>query len=282
LESTEAGGELIHEIEIEKITPSPYQPRVHIDQAELEELAASIREVGVLAPVLVREQRGGGFELLAGERRWRGAMLAGLKTVPARILEVDNPTAALIGLVENVQRKNLTPWEEATGAAKIRVVLREAGWPSKIRNISSLVGWSIGKVSERLAIAENLTDEVLALAAVDVHDMNKLPKVALLHASYISSVVKRAEFLRRQLESENHISLSPKPKPVRGRPRAAWTLTRRASGLISFHLRRAPDTFSPEDAQAVLEKLIPIVEALRERAQSVGESEELSDDEALS
>jgi hypothetical protein len=166
------------------------------------------------------------------------------------------------------------------GVAKIRVVLREAGWPSRLRNISSLVGWSIGKVSERLAIAENLTDEVLALAAVDVHDMNKLPKVALLHAFYISSVVKRAEFLRQQLESESHTGLSPKPKSRRGRPRAAWTLTRRASGRISFHLRRAPEMLSPEDARAVLERLTPIVEALRDRAQSVNQTKELRDDEA--
>lgn len=279
--SAEGEGERIHEITVEKIVPSPYQPRVLIDQTELTELAASIREVGVLEPVLVREHRGGGFELLAGERRWRGAILAGLKAIPARVLKVDDPTAALIGWVENVQRQDLTAWEEATGAASIRAVLTEAGWPSNIRNIGSLVGWSIGKVSERLAIADALTDEVFALADVDVHAVNKLPKVALLQASHISSVVKRAGFLRRQLVSGSRIGAPPKPTPVRGRPRVVWTLTRRSSGQVSFHLRRAPDTLSPEDARAVLEKLIPVVEVLRERAQLVDESKELSDDEAL-
>ena len=102
----------IWKIPIEKILVSPSQARTHFESAALNELAASIREQGVLQPVVVRRQ-GSGFELIAGERRWRATQIAGLKEIPAIIKSVDNRRAMELGLIENIQRADLNPIEEA-------------------------------------------------------------------------------------------------------------------------------------------------------------------------
>jgi len=100
------------EIPIAAITPNPYQPRDTFDEESLGALADSIREVGLLQPVLVRPV-GEGFELVAGERRWRAARRVGLQTIPALVRETDDNTALEQALVENVQREGLNPLEEA-------------------------------------------------------------------------------------------------------------------------------------------------------------------------
>jgi ParB family chromosome partitioning protein len=100
------------EIPIAAIRPNPYQPRDVFDEESIGALADSIREVGLLQPVLVRPA-GDGFELIAGERRWRAARRVGLQTIPALVRETDNDTALEQALVENVQREDLNPLEEA-------------------------------------------------------------------------------------------------------------------------------------------------------------------------
>jgi ParB family chromosome partitioning protein len=100
------------EIPIAAIRPNPYQPRDAFDEESLGALADSIREVGLLQPVLVRPS-GDGFELIAGERRWRAARRVGLQTIPALVRETDDDTALEQALVENVQREDLNPLEEA-------------------------------------------------------------------------------------------------------------------------------------------------------------------------
>src|SRR5690606_19303046 len=94
------------------IEPNPYQPRRHFDPESLAELAASIKEHGVLQPLLVR-RKGSGYQLIAGERRWRAAQQAGLRTVPVVVKELDDRTIMEIALVENLQREDLNPIEEA-------------------------------------------------------------------------------------------------------------------------------------------------------------------------
>ena len=100
------------EIPIDAIRPNPYQPRDAFDEQALGALADSIREVGLLQPVLVRPA-GDGFELIAGERRWRAAQRVGLQTIPALVRETDDNTALEQALVENLQRDDLNPLEEA-------------------------------------------------------------------------------------------------------------------------------------------------------------------------
>ncbi len=99
---------------VRAVVPNAYQPRKYFDEASLEELAASIREVGMLEPLVVRP-RGAGYELVAGERRWRAAQRAGLVEVPVMLVEADASTGAVLSLVENLQRADLTFWEEAEG-----------------------------------------------------------------------------------------------------------------------------------------------------------------------
>jgi ParB family chromosome partitioning protein len=101
------------EIPLEKITPNPHQPRRQFGEAGLVSLAESLKTTGVIQPVIVRGI-GDGFQLIAGERRWRAARIAGLKSIPAWIREVDGFTQAQMALVENVQREDLNPIDRAT------------------------------------------------------------------------------------------------------------------------------------------------------------------------
>ena len=106
------------EVEIDSIVPGPQQPRTHFDEASLEGLAESIRSHGVVQPLLVR-RRDGGYELIAGERRWRAAKLAGLSRVPVVVKEVPDESLLEIALIENIQRENLNPIEEAQAYRKL-------------------------------------------------------------------------------------------------------------------------------------------------------------------
>lgn len=102
------------EIPIEQLKPNPYQPRKHFQKEALDELAQSIREKGVLQPLLVRRgKEAGAYEIIAGERRWRAAQVAKLHSVPVVIKEISDRDALEIGLIENVQREDLNPMEEA-------------------------------------------------------------------------------------------------------------------------------------------------------------------------
>ncbi len=107
-------------VPLASIRPNPFQPRMRMDEEEIAELAASIREVGLLQPVLVRPApSGSGYELIAGERRWRAARLAELREIPAVVVEADETAQQLLALVENLQRKNLSAVEEAKCLAEL-------------------------------------------------------------------------------------------------------------------------------------------------------------------
>lgn len=111
-------GEGFEYIPTHLIETSPFQARREIDPASLNELSESIRSVGLLQPVLVR-RKGDRYELLAGERRWRACQKLQLKKIPAKVTEASNPESAVIGLIENLQRENLNPVEEAGGYASL-------------------------------------------------------------------------------------------------------------------------------------------------------------------
>lgn len=104
----------VREIEVGRIRPNPEQPRVQFREEAIDELADSISERGVLQPILLRPH-GDGFEIVAGERRWRAAQRARLHTIPALVREIDDSTAAEIALIENIQREDLNAIEEAEG-----------------------------------------------------------------------------------------------------------------------------------------------------------------------
>jgi ParB family chromosome partitioning protein len=108
----------INEIELDKIIPNEYQPRKYFDDEKLKELAASIREQGVIQPIIVH-RAGSGYELIAGERRWRASRLAGLKTIPALVKEATKRELLEMALIENIQREDLNPLEEAQGVQRL-------------------------------------------------------------------------------------------------------------------------------------------------------------------
>jgi ParB family transcriptional regulator, chromosome partitioning protein len=103
----------LREIPVDAIRPNPWQPRTQFDENELAELAESIREHGVLQPVLVSQQHDGTFQLITGERRWRAVQLAGMPTLPALVKEATPRASLEMALVENIQRRDLNPLEEA-------------------------------------------------------------------------------------------------------------------------------------------------------------------------
>lgn len=101
------------------LQPGKYQPRTRMDPGSLEELAESIRSQGIMQPILVREVARERFEIIAGERRWRAAQLAGLTEVPALVREIADEAALAMSLIENIQRENLNPLEEAAGVQRL-------------------------------------------------------------------------------------------------------------------------------------------------------------------
>ena len=133
-------------IAIEKLDPNPDQPRT--DPGDLTELTASIREKGVLEPLLVKPTMMGRWMIIAGERRWRAATQAGLEEVPCIEMDVDDSGVAEIALIENMQRKDLTPWEEADG---LRALCERFGYTHE--DVARKVGKSRSTVTEALSIA---------------------------------------------------------------------------------------------------------------------------------
>jgi ParB family transcriptional regulator, chromosome partitioning protein len=107
------------QVDIDKISPSPFQPRRAFDEIKLQELAMSVRNQGIIQPLVVRP-KGERFELIAGERRWRAAMKAGLSTVPVVVRQASDRDALQLALIENLQREDLNPIEEATGYRRLQ------------------------------------------------------------------------------------------------------------------------------------------------------------------
>jgi ParB family chromosome partitioning protein len=155
----EVGEDDIHlrDVPVELIAPNPRQPRRHFDEATLAGLAESLRQRGVLQPVLVRPVAGGTYELVAGERRWRAAKLAGLDTVPALVRARDDAQALEIALIENMAREDLNPVEEARACAAL---VEELGLTRE--EVGRRVGRSRVAVSNLLRLLD-LPDEALAL-----------------------------------------------------------------------------------------------------------------------
>ncbi|MEA2177648.1 MAG: ParB family transcriptional regulator, chromosome partitioning protein [Solirubrobacteraceae bacterium] len=147
----------LRQIPVELIAPNPRQPRRSFDQVALQGLAESIGERGVVQPVLVRPVAGGTYELVAGERRWRAARLAGLESVPALVRSRDDSAALEIALIENMAREDLNPVEEARACAAL---VEELGLTRE--DVGRRVGRSRVAVSNLMRILD-LPDEILEL-----------------------------------------------------------------------------------------------------------------------
>ena len=157
----------IREVPVGKILPNPAQPRLSYDEDSLTELADSIREHGVLQPILVRPS-GAQFELIAGERRWRASRMAERDTIPAIVVDFDEATALEVSIIENLQREDVSPLEEA---AMFRKMTDAFGY--SVRQLAQKVGKDKGYVENRLRLSD---------APADIRELVSLRKDTISHA----------------------------------------------------------------------------------------------------
>jgi len=142
---------------LDMIQPGKYQPRVDMSEDSLDELADSIRAQGLVQPIVVRPISGGRYEIIAGERRWRASQIVGLETVPALVRDVSDRSAIAMALIENIQRENLNPMEEANALHRLR-----EEFSMTHQEAAEAVGRSRAAVSNLLRL-RNLNDDVKRL-----------------------------------------------------------------------------------------------------------------------
>ena len=196
-------------VPLDKIEPNPQNPRMAINQEALEELAASIREHGVLQPVLVRPLEDGRFELIAGERRWRASKIAEQAAIPAIVEDIDDDTALEIAIIENLQREDISPLDEA---AMYDRMVHEHGY--SIRKLADKLGKDKGYLENRLRLAD---------APQEVRELVSLRKDTLSHAYELMKVddPKKRKRLADQVAAGQLtlIKLREKIEGRRARPR---------------------------------------------------------------
>jgi ParB family chromosome partitioning protein len=195
----------VRNIDVDAITPNPEQPRIAFDQASLDELAASVREHGVLQPILVRPLEDGQFQLIAGERRWRASKAAGLGTIPALVEDIDDDTALEISIIENLQREDLSPLDEA---AMYDRMVREHGY--SVRRLAQKLGKDKGYLENRLRLAD---------APDEVRELVSLRKDTLSHAYELMKVddPKKRKRLAAQV-ARGELTLIRLRDKIEGRP----------------------------------------------------------------
>lgn len=266
---TEGASTGILEIPIDRVVPNPRQPRRDFPEEQLRDLASSIRAEGLIQPIVVRRV-GEGFELIAGERRWRACRMLGLRRIEARVMEVKDSSAAILCLMENLQRENLNPIEEAVGFASL---MRDFDLTQEA-------------VAERVGKARTTVANALRLLQLDREIQGYLVRGLLTtgHAKALLGVEDPAHrlLLARQLieqgasvrEAERLVASRRKPAPQERRAspqRDAETrglvlqdLEKRLASFLNtqVHLRHSPkrgkiviEYFGNEDLQRLLERI---------------------------
>ncbi len=195
----------VRSVSVDRIDPNPDQPRLTFDEESLQELAASITEHGVLQPILVRPSPDGRFQLIAGERRWRSARIAGLREIPAIVDEIDDETALEIAIIENLQREDLSPLDEALMYERMTT---EHGY--SLRKLAQKLGKDKGYIENRLRLAD---------APSEIKQLVSLRKDTLSHAYELLKVddPKRRRRLAEQV-ARGELSLVKLRERIEGRP----------------------------------------------------------------
>lgn len=211
----EAGGEELRELPVERLQPGKHQPRRHFDAAALESLTDSIRAQGVVQPIVVRPVGGDRYEIVAGERRWRAAQAAGLKQIPAVVRSLDERTTMAVALVENIQRADLNPLEEAQALHRL---IEDCGITHE--KAAEAVGRSRAQISNLLRLLE-LNEDVQALVRnghLSLGHAKVLAGVAGARQSSLAKLVVERQLSVRQTESLVQAEGSAKPRPTKAAP----------------------------------------------------------------
>jgi len=195
----------IRHIAVDEIEANPDQPRLTFDEETLEELAASVVIHGVLQPVLVRPVGEGRYQLIAGERRWRASRIAGLEEIPAIVEHIDDDAALEISIIENLQREDLSPLDEA---AMYERMTTQHGY--SLRKLASKLGKDKGYVENRLRLAD---------APEEIRELVSLRKDTLSHAYELLKVddPRKRKRLARQV-AKGELSLVKLRQRIEGKP----------------------------------------------------------------
>lgn len=204
----------LSELPVERISRGRYQPRREFSQESLEELAASIRAQGLMQPVVVRPRPQGGYELIAGERRWRAAQLAGLTTIPAVVKDVSDEQASAMALIENIQREDLNPLEEAMALQRLK-----DEFSLTQQQVADAVGKSRVAVTNLLRLL-NLAPPVrdlLQTGALEMGHARALLSLGPLDQERLAIQVVHRQLSVRQTEAlvRQHLQGAARPAPVR-------------------------------------------------------------------
>jgi len=231
----EVGGEVL-ELSISEVLPNPEQPRTDINEDQINELADSIKKVGVLQPILVRAH-GAGYQIIAGERRWRAAQAAGLERVPVRVMAISDTEALALALIENLQRSDLNPVEEARG----------------YRRLIAEYGMTQAELADRVSKSRSAVTNTLRLLDLpeDIQEQLYQGRLSAGHARAILSIpdddrrhtlarkcvdeglsVREAESLAKLLAAGASISAS---RPVT--PKSYKIVARKLRRLLSTNVR---------------------------------------------
>lgn len=192
-------GHDIFQVNVDHITPCPFQPRKHFSETELDELANSIRQNGVLQPIIVRPVTEDSYEIIAGERRWRACKKAGLRFIPVIVKEASDREVLHYAIIENIQRENLTPIEEAESYEKLR-----CDYNYTHEELSHVLGKSRSYISNvlRLNTLDDKIKEIVrsngitagharALVGLSANEQEKLAKDIIDNALSVREVEKR-------------------------------------------------------------------------------------------
>lgn len=215
---------------LDMVQPGKYQPRVDMSQESLDELADSIKAQGLVQPIVVRPINGGRYEIIAGERRWRASKIAGLDAVPALVRDVSDRSAIAMALIENIQRENLNPMEEANALHRLREEFSMTHLEA-----AEAVGRSRAAVSNLLRL-RNLNDDVKRL--VENCDLEMGHARALLA-------------LEGEMQSETANNIVEKGLSVRETEQLIRRLSR-------------PDTEKPQKSEAVLKEINKVETLIKE------------------
>lgn len=244
-------------IALDKLDPNPEQPRVEI--GSLEELTASIKEKGVLEPLLVKPSGlGGRWMIIAGERRWRAAREAGLREVPCIEMDVDDRAVAEIALIENMQRKDLTPWEEADG----------------LKALCERFNYTHEEIARKVGKSRSTVTEALSIATIPEAVRERCRRADIATKSLLLQIVRQPDEALMAQMAEEIISRGMTRDDARASRRTQTASSQKASAKpyifrysspkkdFRLELRFRRSQASTEDVQAALQQIMDNLPAL--------------------